>query len=34
MTQSTSTIQLDLRVLAPRERHPLIFSAFGELGIG
>ena len=34
MTQSASTLQLDLRVLAPRERHPLIFSAFGELGIG
>ncbi|MHA6910437.1 DUF2249 domain-containing protein [Ralstonia pseudosolanacearum] len=34
MKQTVPSIQLDLRMLAPRERHPLIFSAFGELDIG
>ncbi|AST35330.2 DUF2249 domain-containing protein [Ralstonia solanacearum] len=34
MTQLASTLQLDLRVLPPRERHPLIFSTFGKLEIG
>lgn len=34
MTQIASPLQLDLRVLAPRERHPLIFSTFNTLGIG
>jgi len=34
MTQSTSRSELDVRLLAPRERHPLIFSTFGALAVG
>jgi uncharacterized protein (DUF2249 family) len=34
MTQLASSLQLDLRVLAPRERHPLIFATFGKLEVG
>ena len=34
MTQSTSPCLVDVRSLAPRERHPLIFSTFGALAVG
>ncbi len=34
MTPATSQRQLDVRPLAPRERHPLIFSTFGALAVG
>ena len=34
MTHATSQRQLDVRSLAPRERHPLIFSTFGALAVG
>jgi uncharacterized protein (DUF2249 family) len=34
MAHPTSQSQLDVRPLAPRERHPLIFSTFGALGVG
>ena len=34
MTHATSHSRLDVRPLAPRERHPLIFSTFGALAAG
>ena len=34
MTQAASRTELDVRPLAPRERHPLIFSTFGALRVG
>ena len=33
MTQTTQT-QVDVRSIAPRERHPLIFSTFNSLAAG
>jgi len=33
MTQATQT-QVDVRSIAPRERHPLIFSTFASLASG
>lgn len=34
MNSATSPARIDVRALAPHERHPLIFSAFGSLGAG
>lgn len=34
MTATASSSRLDVRELAPRDRHPLIFSTFGALPIG
>lgn len=31
---TTSASRLDVRELAPRDRHPLIFSTFGALPVG
>jgi uncharacterized protein (DUF2249 family) len=32
MTLTTYGTRIDLRAIAPRERHPLVFSAFRSLG--
>lgn len=34
MTTTASPVTLDVRTLAPRERHPLIFRTFDELAPG
>lgn len=34
MTTTAFTSTVDVRSIAPRERHPLIFSAFRGLGVG
>jgi len=34
MTSSTRTCEIDVRDIAPRERHPLIFSTFHRLAVG
>jgi len=34
MTTPTSSATVDVRSIAPRERHPLIFSTFRGLGAG
>jgi len=34
MAQPVSNHLLDLRTVAPRERHPLIFSTFAKLEVG
>ena len=34
MTLTTYGTQIDLRTLAPRERHPLVFNTFRNLGPG
>ncbi len=34
MSQSTESTVLDVRTIAPRERHPLIFSTFDRLAPG
>ena len=34
MTTTTASSRLDVRELAPRDRHPLIFSTFGALAVG
>ena len=34
MTLTTSGIQVDVRELAPRDRHPVIHSALRGLGVG
>lgn len=34
MTLSAASTQVDVRPIAPRERHPLIFSTFSELQEG
>ena len=34
MTQAVSRQQIDVRTIAPRERHPLIFSTFRALANG
>ena len=34
MTHAASQPQIDVRAIPPRERHPLIFSTFGQLGAG
>ncbi len=33
-TLTPATLELDLRTMAPRERHPLIFGHFDALAIG
>ena len=34
MSLSTSSTRVDVREVAPRDRHPLIFSTFRSLGAG
>lgn len=34
MSATISQARVDVRNIAPRERHPLIFSTFGKLGAG
>lgn len=34
MSHTSAPAALDIRTLAPRERHPLIFSTFGQLRAG
>jgi uncharacterized protein (DUF2249 family) len=34
MTANATATQIDVRAIAPRERHPLIFSTFGKLAEG
>lgn len=34
MTLTSYGTQIDVRVIAPRERHPLIFNTFRSLGAG
>ena len=34
MRHTSAPAALDIRALAPRERHPLIFSTFGQLRAG
>jgi uncharacterized protein (DUF2249 family) len=34
MTQKGSNMELDVRVIPPREKHPAIFGAFDALGAG
>ncbi len=34
MTHTVSHTRVDLRELAPSERHPLVFSTFDQLGTG
>lgn len=34
MTPPAALAQVDVRLLAPHERHPLIFSTFSKLGAG
>jgi len=34
MTLTTYGTKIDLRTLAPRERHPLVFNTFGSLAAG
>ncbi|GIV78924.1 DUF2249 domain-containing protein [Litorilinea aerophila] len=34
MSQPTESIVLDVRTIAPRERHPLIFNTFDRLAAG
>lgn len=34
MTQATAQTTVDVRTIAPRDRHPLIFSTFSALGAG
>jgi uncharacterized protein (DUF2249 family) len=34
MTSTPSKPVLDVRTIAPRDRHPLIFSTFAALGLG
>lgn len=34
MTLTTYGTKIDVRELAPRERHPLIFNTFRSLGVG
>ena len=34
MTHASLSTTVDVRSIEPRERHPVIFSTFGELGAG
>jgi len=34
MTLTSSRTQIDVRAIAPRDRHPIIFSTFRNLGVG
>jgi uncharacterized protein (DUF2249 family) len=34
MTLTSSRTQIDVRAIAPRDRHPIIFSTFRNLGAG
>jgi len=34
MSETTHNVRLDVREIAPRERHPMIFNQFASLAVG